>query len=514
MPYLSYSSVSEYPYLVPYFCKILALLVTQEPEASLADQTTPSVLLALVSNHDETGDLDEFIEVVSVAAAYLSKEPFQQHLLETDSSESHMTQFLTVFDHACTGCHDMSAADEDTTTRLEKLRIVLLTILADITALDSFPQRYPFGSKTWKQLWAWMTGDSPQLQAAACLAIGNIARSDAVSMTLVKECRIQDHLVKVISDPDATDPQLLHSLLSFFKNLAIPADNKPLLGELLLTPSCILRVLALDTIPQVQFAATSLTRLLLVGCASNAERVLSVVSQDTSDENAEQTTLLQSLIRLFERSDAEPTRVEVARSITAICRVLHSELGGSAQRGPADGTENLAEQRKLLYNSSRVEEPLVYLVTQQKWPILRSEAWFVFALMSRSDEGARAVVKILETKAVADSLWETITGTKPDDSNSADSSRVEEVTDMEDGPAEGGVMEKLELEPQQIDPLQRANMDRVDRENALVMCTQIVKTLGDDVPPEQSRLLRHLIKKGTELVVASRSQGVDETRIT
>src|SRR5690606_25379818 len=110
------------------------------------------------------------------------------------------------------------------------------------------------------------------LRSAACLALGNLSRSDETSIALVDTHLAHVPLIELIGDPATSDPQVLHSALSFLKNLAIPAMNKPVLGDLL-SPGCLPRIFSLDTLPQVQYAAVSLARLLLVNCPGNVRRV-------------------------------------------------------------------------------------------------------------------------------------------------------------------------------------------------------------------------------------------------
>jgi len=61
------------------------------------------------------------------------------------------------------------------------------------------------------------------------------------------------------------------------------------------------------------------------------------------------------------------------------------------------------------------------------------------------------------------------------------------------------IPEELALEPQQVDPKQKANMAKVDRENCLVLCTEVVKN-GETLESEQVGRLRSLIRQGTELL--------------
>ncbi|POR32179.1 Uncharacterized protein TPAR_07604 [Tolypocladium paradoxum] len=518
---LSSPIISKYAAFVPYFCKILALLISQEGEASVADPSTVSILLNLATNSPAKEDLDDFISLVGVAVAYLANEGLQSQLI----TENHVGLFMEAFYRAHAGFDVSQTEDPDTATQWKQLRASLLATLADLSANHSFCSHYPLSSPVPQSFLAWIRGAHPLLQSAACLALGNLSRSDEASIALVERDSVHVHLIKIISNAAVSDPQLLHSVLSFLKNLAIPIQNKARLGDLL-DPSCVPRIYALDTLPQVQFAAISLTRLLLLNCPANARRVCALLSADPSSPNHERTTVT-SIVGLFDRSDAEPTRLEASRSIAALCRVLHStalsdvlpdwyeanfvsdlqpdELVPSLEDSHANRDQTDDEKRRsLFYKKHDLNKALGFLITQQKWPTLRSEAWFVFALMSRSRDGAAVIITVFQVHGTLNVLMEAITGRKESESPLGANNQIAEAPGVIQ--ADEAVTAGLQLEPQQVDPKQQANMAKVDRENALVLCTGLLSNWESDLPPLRLSLLQDLVKEGTELVVAERSQ--------
>ncbi|KYK60246.1 hypothetical protein DCS_01383 [Drechmeria coniospora] len=486
---LSSPVIANYLAIIPYFCKILALLIAQEGEPLMAVPETVPTLLRLAMSSPAKEDPDVFISFVSVAVAYLANEGLQSKLLAGNC----LNLFTNAFYHAHMNVDVKPSDDPDTVTELKKLRTALLATLADLTGNDSFESHYPLTSDVPQSFLDWIRATSPPLQAAACLALGNISRSDQVSIALVDKHSVHLPLISLLSSPSVTDTQLLHLALSFLKNLAIPAQNKARLGKLL-ERSCVPRICNLDTLPQVQFAAISLIRLLLLNCAEN------------------------------------PTRLEASRSIAALCRVLHSTtplanvlpgwkevnlcasddpgLSGPSlrQQQSCPGQTDDGKRRSVFYKKHNFRGPLSFLIAQEKWPTLRSEAWFVLALMSRSDDGAAVIANLLEIHTVLMALSMTITGRE----------EAESLADMdkqvENAPA-GGVQSvdapsidaTLQLEPQQVDPAQQANMAKIDRENALVLCTEMLRNSAGTLQPERLSILQELVKKGTELLVAQRS---------
>ncbi|KAJ4009699.1 hypothetical protein NW752_009286 [Fusarium irregulare] len=477
-------NLSDYSPLVTYFCKILALLITQDGEADLADPDTVSTLLKLATSPDHSSDIEDFMALVSTAASYLANESFQERLVKSKE----LDVFVKAFYIAHTQ-FDAELDDEDTAKELGQLCTSLLTTLADLTGSDYFPALYALESSVPQSLMKWLKEPHVILQSAACLALGNLSRSDQASTAFVQKHQAHIPLMAILSDKEITDAQLLHSALSFLKNLAIPAQNKPLLGDLL-QPESVPRILNIDTLPQVQFSAVSLVRLLLVNSPDNVRRVTTPRTVEVDGSSKKHTTV-HDIVSLFERSDTEPTRLEAARSVATVCRVLHTALVDEVLSG-YNSENSEVQPRDLFYAEHDLSQILSFLITQEKWPILKSEAWFVFALLSRSKDGAQVVAKVLDVSGAMDALNFAVTGkTKSDDQTPQIEAGEPEVP-----PA---IPEELALEPQQVDPKQQANMAKVDRENCLVLCTEIVKN-GDTLESAQMSHLQSLIRQGTELL--------------
>jgi len=446
-----------------------------------------STLLKLATSPDHSSDIEDFMALVSTAASYLANESFQERLLKSKQ----LDVFVKAFYIAHTQ-FDAELDDEDTAKELGQLCTSLLTTLADLTGSDYFPALYALESSVPQSLMKWLKERHVILQSAACLALGNLSRSDQASTAFVQKHQVHVPLMAILSDKEITDAQLLHSALSFLKNLAIPAQNKPVLGGLL-EPESVPRILNIDTLPQVQFSAVSLVRLLLVNSPDNVRRITTPRTVEVEGSSKKHTTV-HDIISLFERSDTEPTRLEAARSVATVCRVLHTAPVDEVLSGyNSENSENSETQsRHLFYAEHDLSQILSFLITQEKWPILKSEAWFVFALLSRSKDGAQVVAKVLDVAGAMDALNFAVTGkTKSDDQTPQIEAGEPEVP-----PA---IPEELALEPQQVDPKQQANMAKVDRENCLVLCTEIVKN-GETLESAQMSHLQSLIRQGTELL--------------
>ncbi|KAK7942626.1 GTP binding protein [Apiospora aurea] len=491
-------------------CKLLGLIASQEAESNLVHPATPFTLLTLAnqsSSDDEEEDLEDFMSQTSVALAYLSNPAFQESFLQTPKS---ITLFLNAFAKGV-----QRSAENDVTMELEyedaeqlkRILSIFPQALADLSAAPQFVAAAPIGSPELDVLRQWLAGEggdgpspppSPKLQSAACLALGNVARSDETCTAFVQHSALHAPLAAIVADPAVTDAQLLHGAVSFLKNLAIPAANKPLIGGAaagLLEPRGLPRLWHMDAAVQVQFAAVSLARLLMVSCPDNVRRMCAAHAGD-DDDGAKKKTLLQQLTAVFKRSDQEPTKTEAARAVAAALRVLHSSpdvssiLSSSATDPNVTGGELLTN---FYATHETIPEALTYLGAQKKFPVLRSELWFVLALMSRSPEGAQFCAKTLQQTELTRALLEAVTGrdilaereaatgTTPAIEAAAPAEKDEGVQKIETGVQGLGLGA---LEPQQIDATKKADLSRMDRENGLVLVTELLQRCADKLSDE------------------------------
>ena len=168
---------------------------------------------------------------------------------------------------------------------------------------------------------------------------------------------------------------------------------------------------------------------------------------------------------------------------------------------------------------------LTYLITQKRFPALRSEAFFVFALMSRAADGARVVVRALQPFDACRALVEAVSGRdmvdgtelrlagpeSPDADEefmaglrqSSGDGRQSSVSAAGAGTLEATI-DGLGLEPQQVDPAQAASMAKIDRENGLVLIAELLKNYADFLPPFRRSVFEELLRTGGELVLHER----------
>lgn len=467
-------------------------------EIELAPEKTSDVLLNLAFDPEFNADLDDFLALVSSAISYLRHERFQQAVIKTSGVYS--CYRIMVFSYTRfedTSAHlDPMSPDQDDAKRLSAMRNNMNQVLSDISALPEFSVTFPVLSLLSSNLRRYLTSPHMQLQVMACIMLGNIARSDEACVEFVQKCQIHRPLITIITE--ANDSQLLHAALGFLKNLALPLPNKLPLGDADLI-TVLPRLWNMDALPQIQYSSISLARQLLSQTFENVRRICYHLSEDQSSPAYERTRL-SILITLFQKTDAEPVKMEIARLLTAIVRTFTS---------PSLNIRDVDRRRKQFFEyHPDVGRPLSFMVSQKKWPVVRSEGWFVMALMARTPEGARCVADIMHDPQVFQPLVELLTG-----KSIIDGSPVSPPTaldsPMSDISGSGGQI-LSQLQAQQPQPQgahgsgpapspnssHETSMQRIDRENALVLVSELLRHCGSEMAAIRRSVFEDLLKGG------------------
>ncbi|KAI9893714.1 MAG: hypothetical protein M1814_005930 [Vezdaea aestivalis] len=460
------------PFLLGYVCRLLDLITSFAGGLDSSPENAVQVLLEYSSHLDL--DLDDYVVLVNSAVNHLRNERFQQASLAASTLETPLAVLVDSyerFDEPSTPLPLLSSLDISSQasanpsppppveeTQLSQLRNNLVQVFSDVSALTEFPTAYPLDSPLIGSLRLWLTLPQRELLICGCIMLGNLARSDAVCQTMVQSYSLHTLLVDIISR--TSDPQLLHAAMGFLKNLSLPFSNKQIIGIASLIPT-LSRIWALNTLPHIQLASTSLARIVLTGSEANTLRVLASLSNDP-DSPAYSRTYLSLLLSLFHRSDDLATRMEIARLVVAILRVLNKI---ASDPEPEVGTRGKDLQRRLFALHQDIARPLSTMVLQDRWPVVRSEGWFAFALMSRTVEGAECVTEVLVESKMFEPLIETVVG------------KVE-------GNGETGQSEGAD---------QGSEMRKKDRENALVCASELLRHKGTFLTPERRQVFEDLL---------------------
>ncbi|KAI0999634.1 hypothetical protein K3495_g8563 [Podosphaera aphanis] len=477
---ISSSTFDKTQPFLEYVCRILALLASQQVEIEYAPNHTPITLLKVAMDHESPTDLETFISLVNIAVSYLQHEKFQKFMLSTEKNFDIISTIL-IDSYSRSDSNiptELNLPVDDSAKALSSMRTALIQALSEISVLPNFDEACPISSQFSSTLQSWLlsTDSQVQLQVAACIVLGNLARHDATCIQFVQSLQIHHALVNILSKK--TSSQLLHSTLGFLKNLAIPLENKKILGQAEIFPA-LSRVWALDVVPEVRFISISLARQLTIGTFENVCQLL----QQSSLTNQPNLTPLMSV---FDNTDDEPIKMEVARLTTSICRVLHSHSEFSR--------EELEPIRQNLYQMDQeVSSQLGFVVSQNKWPVVRSEGWFVMALMARFHNGAEFISRLLCHAPLFQSLLGLLSQQTNVEIGSPTTISSHPSTDWS---------EPFDLGPEPTMPDGPATkLARLDRENVLVLISEMLKNSGNKMTAPRRATFKELLKGGGEMLL-------------
>lgn len=358
--------------------------------------------------------MEYYSALVNSLAKYLETERFRDICVSRGMVEG----VLSILRRSYSIEIDTSSPEE--TKTLAQLRLKINQSLAEVSAVPLFAERYPLDSPLSQTLKSWTVVNEDQLQVCACVMLGNLARSDEVCQAMVQDLKIHEDLISVLKSE--ARGAVLHSALGFLKNLAIAGDNRIRLAEAGIIPA-VSRLWAFESVPQVQFSAATIARLVVISSMDNIARLLAPVAQ-RSDSSAREETYLSLLLSLFEKTDSSPIKTEIGRTVASICRTLSPKA--------RDGDEQAISLSEKLYSMHEgVARPVGAMVTQSQWPVVRSEGWFALALMATNKHGCAAVVECLQKAEVMELLKSTMSTSSAGQEETEDKNNSQVAKDRE-----------------------------------------------------------------------------------
>lgn len=363
-------------------------LTTQDAHADTGIAQSPdgtlSLLVELAASRDIS--LAQLSSLASCLAAHLERKRFQDVCILNRMVD----RVLAVLER--TFSIDGARSPENTQSLIQ-LQLKINQALAEVSASSRFTEFYPLDSRLIQTLKSWLTASEDQLQVCACVMLGNLARSDEVCETMVRDLGIHTELISILkSDAKAA---VLHSVLGFLKNLAIASDNRVYLGDAGIIPA-VSHLWGYETVPQVQFSAVGISRQVIISSMENISRLL-----DSPPDADPPQTYLSLLLSLFKKTDSTPIKIEVGRIVASVCRTITPKA-----RELSDASALL---ERVFSQHETIANPIGTMITQTQWPVVRSEGWFALALMASSPLGCRAVVDCLQDTEVFEILEGTLT---------------------------------------------------------------------------------------------------------
>ncbi|KAL8947076.1 MAG: hypothetical protein Q9222_006602 [Ikaeria aurantiellina] len=466
--------------LLDFSCKATDTPNSTDPLARCPEHSIQVVIELLQEDDAEPSDV---LLVVNTVGVFLrqNQQRFQRYFVEQDLVNNLLDAVLRSSPQATpgdvvsglTGNRPRIGRDPDE-EELSLLRGAVVQVLSDISATGVFSNKYTIDSPLVGTLVGWIASSGQQLQICSCLMLGNLARSDLVCQAMVHRLRVHEVTLQLLLDQ--TNMQVSYAALGFLRNLALPADNKPVIGTQQ-SVDVISRFWAMDLNPQVQHASVGLLRQLLNGCISNVRWLLESLSSD-QDSPAYEKTYLSLLLLLFGRTDDTATKFEIGRTVATICRCIST----SSQGLPPESTSAILHR---LYGvHADIATPLAVMISQARFPIIRSEGWFALALMARSREGSAAVAEVFSQLELFGILVSTITG-QPTNGGPPRSAAT-----AVERPNTGSTSSSSNSNRSE----QEREMQAKDRENALVLVNELLRHRGDDISMIRRGILEDLLR--------------------
>ncbi|PCH04775.1 Armadillo-like helical [Penicillium occitanis (nom. inval.)] len=392
--------------------------------------------------------------LVTCLAQYLQAERFQIASIRHKLVE----HIISVLERSFTIEVDESVSED--VQLLNQLHLKLNQTLGDISALPTFLETYPIGSPLVDTLQSWLTRGQETLQICACVVLGNVARTDEICQLMIDQLNIHRALIHNLNNN--TIGGVLHASLGFLKNLSIAESNREKLGDADIIPA-ISKIWTYDTVPQVQLAATSVTRLVIASNVKNISRLLTSLSSDP-DSPAHLRTYLSMLLSLCSRTDTAPIKTEIGRTICSICRTLLSR-----KKAVDVDAETSTLLDRLFDLHKDIARPVGAMITQTEWPVVRSEGWFALALMASHDKGCPAVVDCLIDTDIYTQVEKSL-----------------DVTDDESA-ATGAAATSEQLQR------------KGDRDNLVIMVKELLSRDPESLPKGKKERLRELMNRAVSL---------------
>lgn len=372
------------------------------------DPSSISILLKLMLSPHLT-ELDIYAYLLQITITLLSHEPFQAHLINSSTVET----MLDILEDSYSRFSDEEDEEEGETARkiLTQLRKRLIIALSDVSCNKDFTKKYPLDtSPLLNKLHGWLgtpavpsekTTDQKDLlgealQTAACIMLGNVATSDAACLSLVNSHSIHVPLIAIMGQKDK-DYGTVFSAVGMLRNLVLPADNKLVVGKFETGIWQALETRWLHGIEggvekQVPYAVSGLGRLLVKGCTQNAIRMLeNAGSPFADDDNGKVTTRLSILLHLYAKSDEIPTKTEIARTVCEVFRCVPAWRRQVSDPTTIDeGTglsiemvqDRIVNSKRSYRNHDVIPQVIGAMVSQDKWPAIRSEGIFALGLLA------------------------------------------------------------------------------------------------------------------------------------
>jgi len=273
---------------------------------------------------------------------------------------------------------------EEGEPELKPSRQKLIQSLADISCLEEYRQTFVTELDTYVFLHNCLRASNETLQLASCILIGNGAASHEISAQLIDRWHVEVDLLRLLRESRNVDVQQM--ALALLKNLALAPQNRSALAEAG-TIKVISQFWVQKPNPQIPHAAVAVVRVMVTDSLANIElfagltkicangRIGALPEPDDNTETSSDAnvTYLAKMLEFHGQSDEAGVKMEIGRTIVTMLRVI--ALADEAQ-------QRILVEALLKHD---IGEAVESIICQERFPVIRSEAWFILALLSRTD---------------------------------------------------------------------------------------------------------------------------------
>ncbi|BGP40804.1 hypothetical protein JCM10450v2_004807 [Rhodotorula kratochvilovae] len=361
--------------------------------------------------------LAEALPFVATALAFFTYDPALPHPQRT--TLHHLLSFIA---DASTPPHWALAAVDDP-ARAEKAFAAVKA--AVVRAVVEAPNDDAVMERLWKETkseegrswlvemlvrWLERTEEGREdMTIAAAHLLAGLGRKDEHTLSLVHDYHLAAPLARIVRErvegaigrtgrPGETT-QILFGVVGLLRHLAIPLDNRQIVGETGVIPYVAqLLCRELDIVQPLQLAVIGMLKHLAAGSLSNSLAVLGLTSSSSSSTAAGLSpTPLDLLLALIARTDEQRLRSEGPRVLVNLIRSLFALPSCAASH--ADAQAPLVAQGWERIVRREVADALAELVRRsEKWPILVNEGVVGLTLLAGSGaDGAALVLSALLT---------------------------------------------------------------------------------------------------------------------
>lgn len=350
-------------------------------------------------------DEDIFEDYIAICIHYLENEKFRK-LVVADAGKLLDLGFdlerrlpLEVSQNVFKALRSHLGPEDTTEDELSIYYMVkLINSISAISASDSFVQRFSVQHPSIKKLISKaLSMETSPLTVLACVVLGNLTTSDQTSLEFVQQLHIHLGLLRILSEEE--DPALLYAAAGFMRHLAIPEENKQILGSMGLVETCCHLLSQPD--PSVRGEAAAILGKLVTGNLRNIERIVyTTVPEDLSPfpvpnhEPPENHTLLYYIVT---QAVAPSAPVPSTSMKNAGIEIGRFEISILRSLGRASTGTDIKALQSALFKTPLFVRPVARLVQQRFFSDARSEGLLGLGLMVQSEEGAACVVEEMKS---------------------------------------------------------------------------------------------------------------------